>query len=1449
MSHSGAQRLTSSSELAAPVSSVEPAVLVYDLTEEEEAVLLAEYGVVGAYDDLLCLPAASKFKSELDGGVNVFLTGAAGGDGGQDEDGSAASRALAAALPEELLYNPIEALLLKYTSGMDRGAPNSLLDDLSGLHRATSQVRREEEEGNDRFHRVLAAARSEGDRAFRRVCGWTTGGRSLADLSTDSVLDEATALLRRCEAVMAAPTVVDPLTDELLRQRLAHVEELIGLDEAPVGSEGDDAESLVVLRRAADLGVKLRHAVATADSDTPANRTDPQTAELPPFTEELAEEPTLFAFDFVPTREEAEATRAWDTIAVNDTAAGPLTFPASKPREHLAPGDLLARLRNFEAEQERGTEVINERFAARFANARLRDSECRPMEHESTGVQVLAPFASAIERLLPALVSSTPRLECSAEALREAALEKPRLALPAKDQASSVVEIQRQAALHLRMMELEAIEARAMRHEDARMTRAVAHADAAVARIAELIAKAQARREDEHSALAREESAAFTALMDRRQRHLDLMARAVSIREMKAAAALAEAITAEYDGVSRELAAEEATERNSLRTALGAGCGVAAERAAARLSAEQRRAIEDETARRRAFTAHHVKLHVYSAAQPSATAPRGAAMSRREVLALELDAVTSWTLKNSKGLGETVAALTEEIRRCTEELQPRRARFHSDATTQSPVPEDASPGILSATSMKRLISRQLAAAARDPARAARYFDAVSLALDDLSGIEYTSVRSLHVDPADPAVAALAVAPLVRTLNLGSNQLRGVSVPALLWVFPSLRDLDLSDNQLRTLDDRGARVPEQAFSPAGRSGSMTSAAALRGVAAARQNTLAQRCTLESLNLSSNILSDLDAVGEWLPASLKHLTAVANKLTSLASLQRCQRLATLDLTRNAVSSLDHLQSLSLLQEVNVCDNRISSFGEEIPRHNMLLTKAYLSSNPTLSHIAGGGECLLFLRQLFLNDCAVESVTTDTFPWMPSLSILHMQGNRITDISGLVKCPRLTNLNVAFNRLPDVAALAPLGVCEGISTLDLRENPLMKVGAVSSAAPLAETVRLLPRLAELNGEPVPTGTSAAMSGRLLAAFPPSTSDMAALLMDSLQCDERTLRDVTHIFGVRRIRSAEALEDKLSIRARDRDALAVGCVTSTEARHRQHVLTLAHLLSTLRRVADVARAEGSSAAANRHFVNPIYAERERGMKEQWARGRLVDFLCGVALCRRAKAELAVLRVARTKTDGYRREMAARRIQPVWRGAVIRSRLSRILGRNNDGDDDDEFQKVDMDFDAAAAAALQPATVADLLMQAVSAGRATAVNGELFPRFNVPATVVNPLSTPGLQFVPSEAVSFSASDSLKTVRPGTSPEGASVPPDAQCQNRPGSDGASNRPLAPHPPRVGAPMPATVDSAWGAGVAAQIQKKNRKLQRVHQEYTRREFVLDPLHAKRLAGSVSKAPAK
>lgn len=684
------------------------------------------------------------------------------------------------------------------------------------------------------------------------------------------------------------------------------------------------------------------------------------------------------------------------------------------------------------------------------------------------------------------------------------------------------------------------------------------------------------------------------------------------------------------------------------------------------------------------------------------------------------------------------------------------------------------------------------AAARNHALAAQvHLLSLSVSSNDLASLtplgtlaSSSLVRCTATENKLTTLESLSGCVQLRELSAAHNRLTDVRAASTM---PLLRELDVGNNELATVTARadGGGDDATSYSPMLLSKLCASHNPLRALPTSQY---VYPC-LTQLFVNHTKLTSLGAAAlGWFPM-LTVLQAEANEISDISGVQHCPRLRSLRLSHNRLASLSELEPLRCCTRLQVLD---------------------LTGNPCLVEDS--------------NDVQIAAaVTRALYELVPSLEVLNNRPReharelrRMPESHSPSTHAPTTGAEVGDNGDGGWHADAALAACVTSSSRYLPATPKLyrevfaalcwdaQLQHVLEEKELREAYAQRP-LNRAKGWELTASDAAAAVAAVCAECdgdqPPSNRGAAAVAdLNAVTAAQIHVRTAEHERHVEHYRV---------------DAAAVSEWISLSPRPSSAALTVS--------------AEGDP-LANAHVRNFSYKQQQQDHVALLARAYLTEWLHGRVLVRRARLELARLRLAHRQSRARQEELAVQRIQPVWRGAALRSRLRRFLHPERAGKgeeiDVDDFPKVDVDdWLIGNADALAPVEV--LFHDVVESAR-------------------------GLAPVPFDISEMTASHAVAAIS-GVSPPpvSTSLTPalsrDASSHNGVVSGHAAPLRIAGEPPGGDVAVVgklrssgSTLAEQWGPLAAAQIRKRRQKLARSHQQHMREEFLQDPLRVKREA---------
>eukprot|EP00002_Diphylleia_rotans_P023357 TRINITY_DN4594_c0_g1_i2.p1 TRINITY_DN4594_c0_g1~~TRINITY_DN4594_c0_g1_i2.p1 ORF type:complete len:1373 (+),score=262.27 TRINITY_DN4594_c0_g1_i2:168-4286(+) len=536
------------------------------------------------------------------------------------------------------------------------------------------------------------------------------------------------------------------------------------------------------------------------------------------------------------------------------------------------------------------------------------------------------------------------------------------------------------------------------------------------------------------------------------------------------------------------------------------------------------------------------------------------------------------------------------------------------------------------------------------------------------------------------------ADTVQTIDLG---LEGLDQISELHRFQELRSLHLNSNnisQLSGLD--GCRRLETLQ--------------IKDNKLASLDGLYQLTNLMDLVIDGNSIVRLDGIQGC--KNLRSISASHNKLSSLKGLEYCSRLEKLNASNNQLSTLSGLEYHSFLQSLDVSHNNLQDLDQLSYCRSLSVLVA--GHNKLADFPKGLGNALL--RELWVNHNQIQIFDGPLFlPLLEKLSLTENRVSRIGDLQGLIM---LTRLDLSFNNIAEASAIIPLTNLVRLKDLQLNDNPICHIADYRD-----RVISSLTTLEELDVQPLSSNES--LSARL--ALQSDNVDMLVYYQQLLQSGQ-AYTSPTNLKGL--ILDAAFRETVLYDQSRfnaDVDMWHTGTYMSMcevqsmrrtlqgQEHRRQTNRPSSRSNVTLKQASEVQNMltefhdehvhYKAHEHQNRLFTDRGYLEkqsivmkRKQGLRI-WHFWRKAKFRRGInnrieSKLMDNKKNRAALKIQRAWRR-YRthqlprrrqlRSLAAVRIQALWRGHIVRSRLKIALEQLKGGtsDDDMEYGGVDDDF------------------------------------------------------------------------------------------------------------------------------------------------------------------------
>jgi hypothetical protein len=192
-------------------------------------------------------------------------------------------------------------------------------------------------------------------------------------------------------------------------------------------------------------------------------------------------------------------------------------------------------------------------------------------------------------------------------------------------------------------------------------------------------------------------------------------------------------------------------------------------------------------------------------------------------------------------------------------------------------------------------------------------------------------------------------------------------------------------------------------------------------------LSNLTALYSLSVTNTGATEVYSLSEL--TGLQHLDLRGNSIVDITPLGGLTQLETLRLRRNAVTEVSTLAELHNLKILDIRDNQVGDLSPLAALEYLTILEA--NGNP-ITRIDALPPALQFLG---LRECGLTSL--DGIPAHPPLTGLSLDGNMISDFSGLVRYPALYSLSLgtsgiaSLDVLPDSLPVAWLGLADNAIT----------------------------------------------------------------------------------------------------------------------------------------------------------------------------------------------------------------------------------------------------------------------------------------------------------------------------------------------------------------------------------------------------------------------------------
>lgn len=139
-----------------------------------------------------------------------------------------------------------------------------------------------------------------------------------------------------------------------------------------------------------------------------------------------------------------------------------------------------------------------------------------------------------------------------------------------------------------------------------------------------------------------------------------------------------------------------------------------------------------------------------------------------------------------------------------------------------------------------------------------------------------------------------------------------------------------------------------------------------------------------------------------------------ITSLAGLEHCKAIASIDLAGNQITDLSPLKGLKQLQYLNIASNRITDVA---PLGTVPALQYIELSNNQVADVAPLASCTN-LASIYLSRNRLTSITPVT--GLPRVATLYADGNKLKSVAGVQNLKWLTSISLSGNQINDVTPL---------------------------------------------------------------------------------------------------------------------------------------------------------------------------------------------------------------------------------------------------------------------------------------------------------------------------------------------------------------------------------------------------------------------------------------------
>ncbi len=191
------------------------------------------------------------------------------------------------------------------------------------------------------------------------------------------------------------------------------------------------------------------------------------------------------------------------------------------------------------------------------------------------------------------------------------------------------------------------------------------------------------------------------------------------------------------------------------------------------------------------------------------------------------------------------------------------------------------------------------------------------------------------------------------------------------------------------------------------------------------------------------------GYLTPEDVSFLTSISARdasISSLAGLENCTALHTLELTYNQIAEVGPLANLTNLHTLSLYGNRITEVEPLANLNNLHTLELSYNQIAEVKPLAG----LTNLRWLSLGDNQITDTEVELLANLNNLHVLYLSYNQIAEVKPLANLTNLRWLSLGDNQITDTEPLADL---TNLSLLSLENNQIEDISALVANTGLGE------------------------------------------------------------------------------------------------------------------------------------------------------------------------------------------------------------------------------------------------------------------------------------------------------------------------------------------------------------------------------------------------------------